>query len=102
MTEISTLRCPSDPGFGSPSSGRTNYAVCLGDAVQSTNEGVANSLGLTNTMLTQRAREGCRGLFVPRQFTRFRDVLDGLANTVSMGEIMTDLGERDSRCGGGR
>ena len=32
MTEIPTFRCPSDPGRGIPSQGRTNYAVCLGDS----------------------------------------------------------------------
>jgi len=28
---------------------------------------------------------------------KFRDVLDGLANTICMGEIVTDLGDRDKR-----
>ncbi len=32
MSEIPTLRCPSDPGVGLPAMGRTNYAACLGDA----------------------------------------------------------------------
>ena len=31
-TEIPGLRCPSDPGFGLPALGRTNYALCLGDS----------------------------------------------------------------------
>ncbi|EMI58172.1 DUF1559 family PulG-like putative transporter, partial [Rhodopirellula sallentina] len=35
-TEIVAFRCPSDPGFGLPALGRTNYAACIGDsAVQS-------------------------------------------------------------------
>jgi prepilin-type N-terminal cleavage/methylation domain-containing protein len=33
MTELPFLRCPSDPGFGLPAHGRTNYAACLGDAL---------------------------------------------------------------------
>ena len=32
LTEIPTLRCPSDPGVGLPSQGRTNYAACNGDS----------------------------------------------------------------------
>ena len=32
VTEIPTIRCPSDPGVGLPALGRTNYAACLGDS----------------------------------------------------------------------
>ena len=31
-TEIPMLRCPSDPGVGKPTLGRTNYALCMGDS----------------------------------------------------------------------
>lgn len=31
-TDIPTYRCPSDPGFGVPALGRTNYAACTGTA----------------------------------------------------------------------
>ena len=47
-----------------------------------------------------RAREiraSGRGVFVARTDVRFRDVLDGLANTIAVGEIATDLGSRDIR-----
>ncbi len=33
LANISTLRCPSDPGQGLPAQGRTNYGVCLGDSI---------------------------------------------------------------------
>ena len=33
--------------------------------------------------------------FVPHRESKFRDILDGLANTVAMGEIATDLGDRN-------
>ncbi len=33
VTDIPTLRCPSDPGVGLPALGRTNYAACLGDSM---------------------------------------------------------------------
>jgi prepilin-type N-terminal cleavage/methylation domain-containing protein/prepilin-type processing-associated H-X9-DG protein len=102
VTEINTLRCPSDPGFGLPAQGRTNYAGCLGDAIWRTNVGPINwnanqSQWNQNAALAMRTRESCRGVFVPRQFTSFRDILDGTANTIAMGEILTDAGDNDIR-----
>ncbi|MEM1225268.1 MAG: DUF1559 domain-containing protein [Planctomycetota bacterium] len=97
LTEIPGLRCPSDPGRGLPAQGRTNYAACIGDAVRQTNIGPENDFGVVNNNRSQRTRESCRGVFVPRQFTAFRDVLDGLSNTIMGGEIATDLGDRDVR-----
>jgi prepilin-type processing-associated H-X9-DG protein len=94
LTNIPTLRCPSDPGVGLPSQGRTNYGACYGDAIQQTNVGPANDLGVVNSARSQRTRESCRGMFVCRMKVGFRDVLDGLANTIAMGEINTDLGDR--------
>ena len=41
-----------------------------------------------------------RGRFVPRQDAKFRDVLDGLANTIACGEIATDLGDNSIRTTG--
>ncbi len=38
-----------------------------------------------------------RGMFVNHREMKFRDVLDGLANTVMGGEIATDLGDNDKR-----
>ncbi len=95
LTNIPTLRCPSDPGLGLPAQGRTNYAVCYGDAIQQTHTGPANVLGVVNSARSQRTRESCRGVFVARQKSAFRDVLDGLANTIMAGEISTDLGDRN-------
>ena len=36
-------------------------------------------------------------MFVANRESKFRDVLDGLSNTIAMGEIITDLGDRDVR-----
>ncbi|WP_044303367.1 DUF1559 domain-containing protein [Rhodopirellula sallentina] len=96
--ELPTLRCPSDPGTGVPSAGRTNYAVCLGDSIVSSTDGpTSRTLYKKDSNVYQMARANCRGVFVPRQKAMFRDILDGLANTIMMGEITTDLGDRDIR-----
>tara|TARA_R110002049_G_scaffold2750_4_gene21928 strand:+ start:83599 stop:84930 length:1332 start_codon:yes stop_codon:yes gene_type:complete len=115
LTEIPTLRCPSDPGRGLPANGRTNYAACIGDSMDVTHVGT-RAYGMTagptmgpgwsnypapygrpNSNLAQRARSGCRGFFIPRTAAAFRDTLDGLSNTIMAGEIATDLGDRDIR-----
>lgn len=101
-TEIPTLRCPSDPGHGLPSFGRTNYAACMGDSIDFMDNGPVHIAGGVlatppQTWVVTRARAGCRGIFVARKSTKFRDVLDGLSNTIICGEIATDLGDRDIR-----
>lgn len=101
MTNISTLRCPSDPGTGLPTLGRTNYAACIGDGTHRVDTGFVNFAGTSgqdgrwfnqgNVALANR------GMFFPRRFMNFRDCLDGTANTLMCGEIATDLGDRDVR-----
>ncbi|SMP73060.1 prepilin-type N-terminal cleavage/methylation domain-containing protein/prepilin-type processing-associated H-X9-DG domain-containing protein [Neorhodopirellula lusitana] len=109
-TEIAALRCPSDPGTGLPSFGRTNYAACLGDSSVYMHMG---PLGIVNfaddvseytvtldanlSPHAEEARAACRGAFVAHKSTAFRDVLDGLSNTIFAGEIATDLGDNDIR-----
>jgi prepilin-type N-terminal cleavage/methylation domain-containing protein/prepilin-type processing-associated H-X9-DG protein len=97
MTEIPTLRCPSDPGSGLPGMGRTNYAACLGDAIDVQQDGTYQAnLNNANNANTIRFRSAARGMFVSRYRGKFRDVLDGLANTIMGGEIATDLGNRET------
>jgi prepilin-type N-terminal cleavage/methylation domain-containing protein/prepilin-type processing-associated H-X9-DG protein len=95
LTNIPTLRCPSDPGVGLPAQGRTNYGVCVGDAIQYQNVGPRNQNGRINNTNASRSRKTCRGMFVPRDEKKFRDTLDGLSNTVMGGELNTDLGDND-------
>jgi prepilin-type N-terminal cleavage/methylation domain-containing protein/prepilin-type processing-associated H-X9-DG protein len=97
MTEIPTLRCPSDPGVGPPAMGRTNYGACLGDANRYSDAGPFNSRLNPNNYRAQEIRAAGRGTFVARSVTKFRDILDGLSNTIMGGEITTDLGDRDIR-----
>lgn len=104
MSTIPMLRCPSDPGVGLPSQGRTNYAACLGDSgdfnhVGTNSRGVYHEDSGTNLFGTRR-RAAHRGVFMPSVFKKFRDVLDGLSNTICMGEIITDLGDNDIRSTG--
>ncbi|MBB3204404.1 prepilin-type N-terminal cleavage/methylation domain-containing protein/prepilin-type processing-associated H-X9-DG protein [Rhodopirellula rubra] len=97
LANIPSFRCPSDPGVGLPAQGRTNYAVCLGDSTTRSNMGVYWHNGATDSQMYEMARESNRGAFQPRRESRFRDILDGLSNTICMGEIATDLGDKDAR-----
>lgn len=97
-TEIPTFRCPSDPGVGLPALGRINYAVCKGDAASPWgNSYKRGNLTDGSSWAARAARSVNRGVFEIRRSTKFRDILDGLANTIAMGEIITDLGVRDIR-----
>lgn len=100
QTDLPVLRCPSDPGSGLPGHGRTNYAACLGDATHCLETGSTRWDESSATWVTDRTEQikaSGRGVFVPRQVMQFRDILDGLSNTIMAGEIATDLGDRDNR-----
>jgi prepilin-type N-terminal cleavage/methylation domain-containing protein/prepilin-type processing-associated H-X9-DG protein len=114
LTDIPTYRCPSDPGVGLPALGRTNYAFCMGDNMSLVNSGGKNQKGFyennsaaannvqvitgnaetDNSATAQLARGFNRGFFWSRHFTGFRDVLDGLSNTIAMGERVTSIADK--------
>jgi len=106
-TNIPSYRCPSDPGQGLPALGRTNYGACTGDSSVMSREGRLNvtlvSRGATvpytenNEQQATRSQMVHRGMFVMNSRMRFRDVLDGLSNTIMCGELATDLGDADTR-----
>ncbi len=96
MTNIPSYRCPSDPGVGLPGHGRTNYAACLGDSGTLGDVGDTTDFGQSRGLRIFQ-QTACRGVYIPRTQTGFRDILDGLANTFMMGEIITDLGDNDKR-----
>jgi prepilin-type N-terminal cleavage/methylation domain-containing protein/prepilin-type processing-associated H-X9-DG protein len=98
-TEIPTLRCPSDPGTGAPALGRSNYAASYGDSghpIQFIGN-INNDLTDGDNWRATRVTAADRGFFGSRREAKFRDILDGLANTVCMAEIISDLGDRDKR-----
>ncbi len=99
ITEVSTLRCPSDPGVGLPALGRTNYAVSVGDAFRGAEFwGTYNNDMFTVTQARSIATQQTqRGAFKGVAVSKFRDILDGTANTIMMAEIATDLGDKDIR-----
>jgi prepilin-type N-terminal cleavage/methylation domain-containing protein/prepilin-type processing-associated H-X9-DG protein len=102
FTEIPTYRCPSDPGVGLPALGRTNYGACLGDSMWLIHVAPYDNRrgrGIT-TGRARHARAAHRGFFKPLQDSKFRDTLDGLSNTIAMGEIITALQDGDKRANG--
>lgn len=96
LTEISTLRCPSDPGVGLPAQGRTNYVASLGDSANQM-MGSHGDNGIESTAAAIERVASCRGFFVHRYKGSFKDVLDGLSNTIACGEVASDLGDSDIR-----
>jgi prepilin-type N-terminal cleavage/methylation domain-containing protein/prepilin-type processing-associated H-X9-DG protein len=98
-TNVSTYRCPSDPGQSPPGLGRTNYGINLGDSSQVNHTGafIYNAANLWHFGQVNSARAGCRGFVVPRGNSTFSDVLDGLSNTIACGELATDIGDGDKR-----
>lgn len=96
--DVAVYRCPSDPGIGLPSLGRTNYAACLGDAIEGLDEGLWRyENGIWSPSGESQMAATGRGAFVPRMTTQWADITDGLSNTILLGEICTGLGDEDSR-----
>tara|TARA_A100001391_G_scaffold180757_1_gene146352 strand:- start:1251 stop:2360 length:1110 start_codon:yes stop_codon:yes gene_type:complete len=82
---VQMFRCPSDPELPVTGSGYTNYGKSYGDGIRSTGRPKDGSWG---------DRGGQRGMFCTYRQNGFRDVLDGLSNTVIMGEMCTYNGKR--------
>ncbi|MCO8124679.1 DUF1559 domain-containing protein [Stieleria sp. TO1_6] len=97
-TQIPALRCPSDPGVSPPGMARTNYAANIGDSTDWVNWGFWRwENNNWNQGHIASANASNRGFFYNRRAMKFRDILDGLSNTIASGEIATGLGDRDIR-----
>jgi prepilin-type N-terminal cleavage/methylation domain-containing protein/prepilin-type processing-associated H-X9-DG protein len=77
-TQVSTYRCPSDP-IQLGGAGQTNYGNCYGDAIR--------SIGRERSGPGTNGDSHQRGVFARWTRFKFRDILDGTANTVAMAEI---------------
>lgn len=88
-TQIPTLLCPSDTApLGTVAFGQLNYGFSFGDSFWNCNNTRNNAGNPLN--IGQH-----RGFFKDRFVTRFRDVLDGLSNTIAMAEIQRSNGSRE-------
>ncbi|MCC9644528.1 DUF1559 domain-containing protein [Rhodopirellula sp. JC740] len=94
-TEIASFRCPSDPGVGLPAAARGNYVACVGDSVFAPTGGVGDNGVASSSAAVIEAQASNRGVFRPRTVTKFRDILDGLSNSIACGEVKSDLGDND-------
>lgn len=105
--EVTSFRCPSDPGSGSNSNsgrgvqnGRSNYAACLGDGCPTSATGPykqAKGVLVFDDQLAKQTNAAMRGAFVPRVPTSDSDVTDGISYTLLLGEICTSLGDSGIR-----
>ena len=70
-TSPESLKCPSDPGNQPQLRQRNSYSFSVGDQIHEI-----------------RDRQSVRGVFANRRGARFRDITDGLSNTVMMSEAL--------------
>ncbi len=97
-TQVPGYRCPSDPTIQSADFAFTNYYACGGDAYFEQHHSGINWNGVSSTDGTwgdQAGARWARGVFRAHHFTRFRDILDGTANTIAAGEIVVDSGRHE-------
>ena len=97
LTQIPAYRCPSDPAVaigGEPAF--TNYAACTGDAYFEQHHNGFRDDGNPDGDGTWGSAAGnrwARGAFHGRNKRKFRDILDGLSNTIVCGEIVVGGGK---------
>ncbi len=96
LTQVPTFRCPSDPierTFNRTAF--TNYSCCQGDAFFEQHHAGKRCNDTSSTDGTWGDEAGsrwARGVFQTRHDHKFRDILDGLANTIAGGEnVVNDL-----------
>lgn len=88
-TQIPTLLCPSDlPPNAALGFGQLNYGFSFGDSFWNCNN--TRNANWAPINIGQH-----RGFFKDEFVTQFRDCLDGLSNTIAMGEIQRSSGSRE-------
>lgn len=104
QTQVPTFRCPSDPTQLN-GAGQLNYGNCHGDTIRGIGR-AANTLPASQVNATSGSNQlqynggvtGMeRGLFHSGTARKFRDVLDGLSNTIAMGEMAVSDRKRGTR-----
>ncbi|WP_442506461.1 DUF1559 domain-containing protein [Novipirellula sp. SH528] len=100
VTQVNSYRCPSDPTQATAERvAFTNYAACEGDAFFEQHHNGKRDDGTSSGDGTWGAEAGnrwARGTFHGRSFTGFRDILDGLSNTIMCGEIVVGNGQKET------
>jgi prepilin-type N-terminal cleavage/methylation domain-containing protein/prepilin-type processing-associated H-X9-DG protein len=99
-TQVQSYRCPSDPTVSIAGNfGYSNYAASLGDSGYEEQDCGVNDDGTPNTSGQQwdyqNQSRWDRGMFRGRRVTKFRDILDGTANTLAAGEAVVDANRRE-------
>ncbi len=98
LTQVPGLRCPSDPTVKiGTETAFTNYAACMGDSIHENHYGGVGGNGASDTSTGNTWNEAFlkqfdRSMFFIRHTGKFRDVLDGLSNTIMCGEIVVGNG----------
>jgi len=84
-TQVPSFRCPSDPAKPRNSSAFSNVGYCVGDSILRVFYDPDNGSYDPGTE---------RGVFHRGTTKKFRDILDGLSNTIMAGEIPCYLADR--------
>ena len=96
-TRVATFECPSS---AESDDARTNYAFCYGDTIQFAGMNLYDLATATSTDTSEMApsddfaapvkfnqNQVARGMFIANRSLKFRDILDGLSNTIAMAEV---------------